>query len=242
MQAGIRILRHRPGPYRSISVYHIDQPSNDFRTLFEVLDADPDRYTLGDPNVFPGAIGRSFYENVLLPNSAHLGWSSYAVVWLSSVPALIPDYFMPVRSTGAVRTQFECQAAQDWKAFLSLRSRELRKGGRLVAVLPALADDGTSGFENLMDEANAVLAEMVVDGAVMAEERARMTLGAYPRRKCKLLAPFEFWPNRPDGVISRARDLLTPLELGPIEAASRPSAKPSAQSESGQPGTDDGAR
>ena len=67
MQAGVRILHHRLGPHRSISVYHIDQPSNDFRTLFEVLDADPDRYTLGDPNVFPGAIGRSFYENVLPP-------------------------------------------------------------------------------------------------------------------------------------------------------------------------------
>jgi hypothetical protein len=191
IQAAIRILRHRLGPHRSISVYHIDQPSNDFRTLFEVLDADPDRYTLGDPNVFPGAIGRSFYENVLPPNSVHLGWSSYAVVWLSSVPALIPDHFIPLRSTGAVRIEFERQAAQDWEAFLSLRSRELRKGGRLVVVLPALADDGTSGFENLMDEANAVLAEMVVDGAIMPEERARMTLGAYPRRKCELLAPFE---------------------------------------------------
>jgi hypothetical protein len=191
MQAAIRILRHRLGPHRSISVFHIDQPSNDFRTLFEVLDADPDRYTLGNPNVFPGAIGRSFYENVLPPNSVHLGWSSYAVVWLSRVPALIPGHFMPLRSTGAVRTEFERQAAQDWEAFLSLRSRELRRGGRLVVVLPALADDGTSGFENLMDEANAVLAEMVVDGAIMAEERARMALGTYPRRKRELLAPFE---------------------------------------------------
>jgi hypothetical protein len=32
---------------------------------------------------------------------------------------------------------------------------------------------------------------MVVDGAIMAEERARMTLGTYPRQKRELLAPFE---------------------------------------------------
>jgi hypothetical protein len=57
-------------------------------------------------------------------------------------------------------------------------------------VLPALADDGLSGFENIMDQANAVLAEMVSDGAITAEERARTALRAYPRLKSSLLAPF----------------------------------------------------
>jgi hypothetical protein len=97
---------------------------------------------------------------------------------------------MPAHSTGAVRAEFERQGAQDWEAFLSLRARELRPGGRLVVVSPALADDGSSGLENTMDQANAVLAEMVVDGAITAEERARMVLGSHPRRKRELLAPF----------------------------------------------------
>ena len=44
MQVAIRILRNRLGPNRPISVFHIDQASNDFNSLFEVLDADPDRY------------------------------------------------------------------------------------------------------------------------------------------------------------------------------------------------------
>ena len=48
-----------------------------------------------------------------------------------------------------------------------------------------------SGFENIMDQANSVLVQMVADGAIMAEERARMVLGAHPRRKRDLLAPFE---------------------------------------------------
>ena len=56
----------------------------------------------------------------------HLGWSSYAAVWLSRVPALIPGHFISIRSTGAVRAEFERQAAQDWEAFLTLRARELR--------------------------------------------------------------------------------------------------------------------
>jgi hypothetical protein len=190
VQVAIRVLRQRVGPNRAISVFHIDQPSNDFNSLFEVLDADPDRYALEDVNVFPGAIGRSFYENVLPPSSVHLGWSSYAAVWLSRVPTLIPGHFISLGSSGEVRADFARQGARDWETFLSLRAKELRSGGRLVVVLPALTDDGVSGFETLMNEANEVLIEMTNDGAITAEERARMALRAYPRRKSGLLAPF----------------------------------------------------
>jgi len=190
MDIAIRGLRRRIGANRPISVFHIDQPSNDFNALFEVLDADPDRYVLDDPNVFPAAIGKSFYENVLPPSSVYLGWSSYAAVWLSRVPALIPGHFFPACATGRVRDEFDRQAAKDWESFLSLRARELRPGGRLVVVLPALPDVGLSGFESIMDEANAVLGEMVADGSITSEERAGMVLGSYPRRKRDLLAPF----------------------------------------------------
>ena len=190
MLVAIQGLRKRIGSSRPISVFHIDQPSNDFATLFAVLHADPDRYVVDEPNVFPAAIGRSFYENVLPPGSVHLAWSSYAAVWLSRIPALIPGHFFYLFSTGSVRSEFERQSAKDWETFLSLRARELRPGGRLVVVLPALADDGSAGFEHIFQQANAVLTEMVADGAVTHEERSRMVIAAYPRRKRDLLAPF----------------------------------------------------
>src|SRR5215469_1553887 len=190
MQLAIRGLRRRIGPNRAISVFHIDQPSNDFNALFAVLTADANRYMLDEPNVFPAAIGRSFYESILPPGSVHFGWSSYAAQWLSCIPALIPGHFFPAHSTGEVRAEFDRQAAKDWEAFLSLRAKELRPGGRLVIVLPGLADDGSSGFTHVVDETNAVLKEMVADGAITADERARMVLGAYPRRKRDLMAPF----------------------------------------------------
>lgn len=190
MQVAIRGLRNRIGPSRAISIFHIDQPSNDFTALFAVLDADPDRYALDEPNVFPAAIGRSFYENVLPPGSVHLGWSSYAAVWLSRIPALIPGHFFYLFSTGSVRAEFERQSAKDWETFLSLRAKELRPEGRLVVVLPALADDGSAGFEHIFQQANAVLAEMAAAGEITADERSGMIVGGYPRRKRDLLAPF----------------------------------------------------
>jgi hypothetical protein len=193
MQVAVKVLRECLGADRAISVFHVDQPSNDFNTLFEVLAADPERYSLNDLNVFPGAIGRSFYDLVLPAGSVHLGWCSYAAVWLSRIPALIPGHIVSLRAVDAVREEFERQAAHDWKTFLSLRARELKAGARLVVLLPGLADDGSSGFEgfeNIMDQANYVLTEMVADGVITAEERTRMVLGTHPRRKRDLLAPF----------------------------------------------------
>jgi hypothetical protein len=190
MRAAIKALRARLGPERPIFVVHIDQAANDFNTLFDVLRSDPERYSVDDPNIFPSAIGRSFYESVFPREHVHLGWSSYAAVWLSRVPTLIPGHFVSLASTGDVREAFERQAADDWKSFLTLRASELRLGGRLVVVLPGLNDEGVAGFEPLFSEANEALAEMVTEGAISAEERAGMVLGAYPRRRNELLAPF----------------------------------------------------
>ena len=64
MRAAIGWLLMRVGTERAVMVVHVDQHANDFNTLFDVLHRDPERYSVDDPNVFPCAIGRSFYENV----------------------------------------------------------------------------------------------------------------------------------------------------------------------------------
>jgi len=102
----------------------------------------------------------------------------------------IPGHFLYLGSSGEVRAEFDRQAADDWRSFLSLRAQELRSGGRLVVVLPGLSDEGGTGFEPLFAHANEVLADMVSQGTITAEERARMVLGAYPRRRSQLLEPF----------------------------------------------------
>jgi hypothetical protein len=191
MKVAVGGLRKRIGPDRAISVFHVDQSSNDFNSLFEVLESHPDRYALDDPKVYPAAIGKSFYEQVLPAGSVHLGWSSYAAVWMSQVPARIPGHFIGIRSTGTVRADFDRQSARDWRAFLTVRAQELRPGGRLVVVLPGIDDNGFAGIEPLFDHANATLEEMVAEGEITSEERSRMALGAHPRRSRDLLEPFE---------------------------------------------------
>ncbi len=58
MQVAIRNLRPRLGPNRPICVFHIDQRSNDFNTLFEVLDADPDSHPPVRMNSHSGFLDR----------------------------------------------------------------------------------------------------------------------------------------------------------------------------------------
>ena len=190
MRSAVRCLRTRVGSGRPIAVVHVDQHANDFNTLFAVLHNDPERYSMNDPDVFPSAIGRSFYENVFPREGVALGWCSYAAVWLSRVPALIAGHFVALASTGDVRTAFDRQAGDDWRRFLTLRARELHPGGRLVVVLPGLSDAGVSGFEPLFNLANAVLDELVDARLISGDERKQMVLGAYPRRRAQLLEPF----------------------------------------------------
>jgi hypothetical protein len=190
MRAAVKRLRARIGPDRPIFVVHIDQAANDFNTLFDVLHRDPERYSVDDPNTFPSAIGRSFYESVFPVEHVHLGWSSYAAVWLSRIPMLIPGHFISLAGPQDVREAFERQAADDWRRFLSLRAKELRAGGRLVVALPGLNDEGFTGFEPLFSHAKSALSEMVAEGTITDDECTRMALGTYPRRKCELLAPF----------------------------------------------------
>ncbi len=161
MRFAIRCVREIAGPHTAIFVFHIDQPANDFNSLFAVLDRDPNSYDSGDAQVFPCAIGRSFYRNVLPCSSVDVGWSSYAAVWLSRIPSPIPNHFIAIRSSGQVRAEFDRQGANDWEMFLSLRASELRPGGRLIVVLPGMHDNGLSGLEDLFDCANEVLATMV---------------------------------------------------------------------------------
>jgi hypothetical protein len=87
------------------------------------------------------------------------------------------DHIFVPQMEGTARFAFERQAAQDWERFLSLRANELRAEGQHVVVLTAARDDGRSGYEAIMDDACGVLAEMVLDGSIAADERARMALG-----------------------------------------------------------------
>jgi hypothetical protein len=126
MRAALAALRERLGVDRPLCVVHNDVADNDFAALFETLANDAESYVRGDAAVFPMAVGRSYFEPILPAGSVSLGWCSWAIQWLSSVPAAIPDHVQVAFSNdAAARCAFARQAEKDWSSFLSARSREL---------------------------------------------------------------------------------------------------------------------
>ena len=185
IRAAIDALHRRLGSGQPILVYHIDLPVNDFSSLFKTLDADADSYSASLPNIYPCAVGRSFYESVLPAGCVHIGWSAYAVQWLSRIPSVPVDHFWFTRLNAAARAIYERQAAKDWESFLAFRASELRPGGRLVVVCPGVGD-----CQTIADQVDPVIADMVNEKAISREERARMVIASWQRSEREYLAPF----------------------------------------------------
>jgi hypothetical protein len=172
-----------------IVVVHTDIPTNDFTTLFDTIEHDPNSY-LGRRDVFAYAAGRSFYERIFPAASVSLAWSAIAVHWLSRVPAPIPDHLYSEFATGAARAAFVQQAAVDWDAFLAARAAELHTGAQMVIVGGAAAADGSSGAAHLMDALNRAVATEVERGAVSADEYLAMNVPTWNRTVAEFVAPF----------------------------------------------------
>jgi hypothetical protein len=189
--AAIAVLRKRTRPEQSVMIVHTDVPENDFTVLFETLADDPDTYLRKDEATFASAIGRSFYRQILPSNSVNLGWTSWAIQWLSRVPAPIPDHVQVAYSSDdAVRAAYTKQAANDWHEFVAFRGRELCPGGRLVVMTMALDEEGEFGYRPLMDGMTAALAELADDGMLTEGETDRISIPTVGRSAADFLAPF----------------------------------------------------
>lgn len=191
MGTAIRVLRSRIGAERGISVVHTDLPASDFSALFQLLATDAESYLKRDPAAFASAVGRSFYEQILPSGSVTLGWSSWAVQWLSRAPAPIPDQVQVAFSAdAAIRELYTRQARDDWHLFLRQRSRELRQGGRLVVLTMALTDAGDFGYRPLLDALYGALRGLVGERFLTGEELHRMAIPTVGRSHADLVEPF----------------------------------------------------
>lgn len=189
--AAIAVLRNRTRPEHSVMVAHTDRPDNDFTELFRTLEEDPDTYLAKDRATFASAIGRSFYSQILPSNSVNLGWSSWAIHWLSRVPCSIDGHIQVNYCTDdTVRAAYAKQAARDWHEFVAFRGRELCPGGRLVVMTMAIGEDGEFGYRPLLSAIVDALDEVATGGLLTEDEMARMCIPTVGRRARDFMAPF----------------------------------------------------
>jgi hypothetical protein len=104
----------------SLLVIHNDLPTNDWTSLFNVLNQ--------DKSYFGFSSGRSFYEQCLPSNFLTIGYSSTAIHWLSRKPCNISNHWICLFAADEEFAAFKAQAQHDYEDFLENRSRELRQG------------------------------------------------------------------------------------------------------------------
>lgn len=194
MGSAIRVIRDRTSHDHAILVAHTDVPDNDFTALFATLSDDPDSYLHHDAASFPSAIGRSFYRQILPTGTVNLGWTSWAIQWLSRVPEGAPeitDHVQVAFSKNAeARKAYAHQSALDWNDFVAFRGREMCPGGRLVVLTMALDDDGEFGYRPLNEALIAALHQLAAEGLLRSEEVRRMVIPVVARTEKDFRAPF----------------------------------------------------
>jgi hypothetical protein len=198
---GVAALRRRTRPEHAIAVIHTDTADNDFTALFHTLQHHSDSYLRTDRATFCSAVGRSFLTQVLPAESVHLGWSSWAIHWLSQVPAPILDHLQVSFSADpSVRAAYARQAAHDWHEFIAFRGRELCPGGRLVILAMGQHENDTFGLGPLLDALTAILSDLRTQGLISDEERRAMSIPVVGRCERDFLSPFA-----PSGRFERLR-------------------------------------
>jgi hypothetical protein len=186
----VAAIRGRHGPMQQVRVFHTDLPDNDFSSLFHTV-ADDAGYR--GPGVYPAAIGRSFYEQLLPDASVGLGWTAIAVHWLSAVPGPLDGFWFTTADAAQYET-WAAAAAADWATFLRARAAEMLPGARLVVVVGTAAGDGRdrrAGAERAMTEIDRGLSGLVDDGMLADGERAAMVIPAWYRTADEWRAPFD---------------------------------------------------
>jgi hypothetical protein len=184
-------LTERIGRERDIRVVHTDLPHCDYTSLFVTLETSPDSYRRGRPYAFASAIGHSFYDRLLPEGSLTLGWSSFALHWMSALPTALREHIWPVRASSDEGEALAEVAAADWRNFLAHRAEELTPGGQLVLVVGAVDETGATGLEPMMDLANDILRLLVTEGKLGAQAYGAMTIPSRPRSRAEFTAPFD---------------------------------------------------
>jgi hypothetical protein len=190
MGLAIDTLRARAGSERVVEVIHTDQPSNDFASLFTALRDESNSYLAGKAAIFVSAVGRSYFDPILPPGRVHLGWTSWALHWMSRNPVDVPDHcWASMGASAAAHEVVQRQLADDWRRFLLARSTEMRIGAKLVSLFIGRTPH-TYGFDWVFGEFWRTVKEMGQEGLISPQEELHITFPVGWRSVADIEAPF----------------------------------------------------
>ncbi|KAB1205859.1 putative S-adenosylmethionine-dependent methyltransferase At5g38100 [Morella rubra] len=147
MQNIINAVQHKyqsQGLASHVPEFHVffsDHASNDFNTLFTSLPPERPYFAAGVPG--------SFYGRLFPESSLHFVHASYALHFLSEVPAELLNKNSPAWNKGRIHYSgapndvaraYTAQFSRDISTFLDARAEEVTVGGMMVLIIPAIPD------------------------------------------------------------------------------------------------------
>lgn len=190
LSMAIEKVREIKGSNCPISVIHTDLPGNDFSALFQTIIENENSYLRLSDDLYPSAIGRSYFEQILPANSVDLAWNTWTLQWMSKNPVEDSDFLYGAYSHKEwVRQSVEKQLAEDWREFLRLRSVELKPGG---AMLCLFGSKGTTmlGWEWTLNAFWSGILDMHKEGLLSDKDKLRINLPLGPRDIKAIKEPF----------------------------------------------------
>lgn len=208
-------------PEESIAACHMDQPGNDWNTLFELVSS-PSGYLNGVDNVRVEAAIGSFYDQVVASGSVSLGTCFTASHWFSRALHLnAPDTLWFADLTGEARAEMADFARRDWTNFLRHRARELQPGGyMLISTLGSVPDDSelngaACAGRGIYRALQVVARDMADDGLINSDILDKFVFSLWFLTAAEAREPIE-----QDDVLSKAFEIDTvAVEPAPLHPA-----------------------
>lgn len=196
------------GDERQIEMLYTDLASNDFSTLFRMMQGmqgDPSNaYQIHNDNIFVHGCGTGFHQQLIANETLHLGFSATAMHYVSAKPLEIPNHVHATGADSISKAAFTNQAAEDWEKILLSRAAELFRGGRFICLNFGIDEAGrylgNTGGKHMFDHFHKHWAALHNAGSITHNEYRRATFSQYYRTIEEFCAPF----NDPNSAVSKA--------------------------------------
>lgn len=169
-------------------ITHTDLPSNDFNSLFHVVNEEEDSYLRGecnsDKNVRFSARSGSFHFQLFRHVSISLGWCSNAIHWMSDMPCALNHVSISMSTDSPdVKNKWVETAKSDYARFLNARYEELIVGGQMIhSEIGATPTQEQAFFGDMIE---------ILKAYVTREELKQIAFPIYFRTEQEFKAPFE---------------------------------------------------
>ena len=186
------------GDNRQIEIIYTDLASNDFSTLFRMMQGMQGdlkhAYQTHYENVFVHGCGTGFHKQLMADSSLVLGFSATAMHYVSIKPKEIPTHVHSVCADDVSKTAFAQQAAKDWQDILLARASELMPGGRFICLNFGIDESGyylgNTGGQHMFNQFHKHWKALLENSTITTEEYERATFSQYYRTIDEFCEPF----------------------------------------------------